>query len=151
MDKKSWSKQRGFKSYGSTALGKGFQVGGIEEYLKKIEEKGKSIDDAVKEAIEESIKPILEDMKEGALRHKDSGEVYEAIEATPVVQEGNYIYARVGIDLKKHPKAIHAVFQEYGDSHSEKFPDPFARLAFDNNIKVVKKAQKDVLYRHGIL
>jgi len=139
-----------YTSYGKTALGRGFKVGGIEEYLKKIEALGKNIDDVVMEAINESVKPIKSDMLAGAERHTDSGEVVEAIEAQPAKQVGGYISAKVGIDLVKYPKAIHAVFQEYGDSHSDKFPDPFIRPAFDNNVKLVKKIQRDILKKAGV-
>jgi hypothetical protein len=150
--KRIWSKQRhGYKSYGSTALGKGFQVAGVEDFLKKIQDIGGSVEDAVKQAIDESVKPIVEDMIAGAERHRDQGDVVNAIEAHPAIQDGNYIYSRVGIDLNKHPEAAHAVFQEYGDGHSDVFPDPFVSPAFDNNKSKVKSVQKNVLYRLGIL
>lgn len=136
--------------YGKSALRQGITVTGIEEYLKKIEALGKNIDDAVKEAINESVKPIVKDMIEGAERHKDSGKLVEAIETQPAMQEGNYIYVQAGIDTNKHPEAIHAVYQEYGDAHSDKFPDPFIRPAFDNNVKLVKSIQKKVLKKAGV-
>lgn len=137
--------------YGKTALGRGFKVTGVEEYFKKIEALGKKIEDVVIEAVEESVKPILADMKAGAERHEDSGQVIEAIEVQHASgRKSNYIYAYVGIDLDEHPEAIHAVYQEYGDSHSPRFPDPFIRPAFDNNIKLVKSIQKKVLKRAGV-
>lgn len=137
-------------AYGKTALGKGIKVTGIEEYLKKIQSLGNNIDNAVKEAIDESTKPIVKDMIDGANRHRDSGEVVEAIEAQPAQQQGGYIDSKVGIDLNKNPQAIHAVYQEYGDSHSLQFPDPFIRPAFDNNIKLVKSIQRKVLKKWGV-
>jgi len=143
---RKWS----YKTYGKTALGQGFKAGGIEEYLKKIEALGKNIDEVVKEAIEESTKPITANILEGAQRHKDSGQVIEAIEAQPVEQVGGYISSKVGIDLVKFPHAIHAVFQEYGDGHSSVFPDPFIRPAFDNNVKLVKSIQKKILKKAGV-
>ena len=146
----SWKQRGGYKSYGKTALGQGIKFGGTEEYLRKIQALGKNIDDVVKEAIKESVKPILVDMIAGAERHKDSGEVVEAIEAQPVTQEGGYISSKVGIDLVKHQEAIHAVFQEYGDGHSDNFPDPFIRPAFDDNVKLVKSIQRKVLKKAGV-
>lgn len=145
-NKRKW----GYSTYGKTALKQGISVAGIEQYLKKVEALGKNIDEVVKEAINESVKPIVKDMIEGAERHRDSGEVVEAIEAKQATQEGGLIYSDVGIDLKKHPEAKHAVFQEYGDGHSPMFPDPFIRPAFDNNEKLVKKIQKDVLKKAGV-
>jgi HK97 gp10 family phage protein len=147
MPKKSkW----GYSSYGKTALRQGISVTGLDEYLKKIEALGENIDNVVKEAIDESVKPILADMIKGAERHRDSGEVVEAIEAQPTTQEGGEIYSKVGIDVNKHPEAKHAVFQEYGDGHSGQFPDPFIRPAFDNNEKLVKKIQRDILKKAGV-
>ena len=143
---RKWS----YKTYGKTALGQGFKSGGIEEYLRKIEVLGKSIDDVVKEAIEESVKPIVHDMLQGQSVHYDIGEVYKAIEAQPVTQTGGYISSKVGIDLVKHPEAEHAVFQEYGDSHSSGFPDPFIRPAFDLNIKECKSIQRKILKKAGV-
>ncbi|APM39399.1 HK97-gp10 family putative phage morphogenesis protein [Clostridium kluyveri] len=150
MTKKTWSQRGGYKSYGKTALGKGFQVSGIDEYLKAIEALGKNVDDAVIEAVNESVDPILEDMQEGAARHMDKRTVYDAIEATPATKSGNTISSFVGIDMKKNPNARHAVFQEYGDGHSAGFPDPFIRPAFDNNKKRVKQIQKLVLKKWGV-
>jgi HK97 gp10 family phage protein len=143
---RKWS----YKTYGKTALGKGFKIGGIEEYLAKAEALGKNIDDIVKEAINESVKPIVHDMKQGQSIHYDTGEVYNAIEATPAKAEGNYIYSSVGINFDEHPEAIHAVFQEYGDSHTTGFPDPFIRPAFDLNVDEVKQIQKKVLKKAGV-
>lgn len=136
--------------YGKTALGRGFKVTGIEEALKRAQDLGKNIDSIVKEAIDESVKPIISDMIAGAERHRDSGDVVEAIEAQPATQEGGYIYSQVGIDLNKHPEAMHAVYQEYGDAHSPGFPDPFIRPAFDNNVKLVKSIQRKVLKKAGV-
>lgn len=144
------ARQWSYTSYGSTALGRGFKVGGVEEYLRKIEALGKNIDDVVKEAINESVKPILHEMKQIQSMHYDSGDVYNAIEAQPAIQEGGYISSKVGIDLVEHPEAIHAVFQEYGDSHSPGFPDPFIRPAFDLNEREVKKIQRKILKKAGV-
>jgi hypothetical protein len=144
------SRKWSYKTYGKTALGQGLKFGGVEEYLRKIEAMGKNIDDVVKEAIIESVKPIEADMFEGAGRHEDSGQVLEAIETQPVTQVGGYISSKVGIDLVKYPRAIHAVFQEYGDGHSPGFPDPFIRPAFDNNVKLVKSIQRKILKKAGV-
>lgn len=143
---RKWS----YKTYGKTALGQGIKFGGIEEYLNKIEALGKNVDNIVKEAIEESVKPIVLDMKQGQSKHYRTGNVYDAIEAQPVIQVGGYISSKVGIDLVKHPEAIHAVFQEYGDSHSDQFPDPFIRPSFDDNVKLVKSIQRKILKKAGV-
>jgi HK97 gp10 family phage protein len=147
---KSWSKRGGYKSYGKTALGQGFKVTGIDEYLKKIQDIGRNIDDAVIEAIDESTKSIVEEMKQGAARHTNKGDVYKSIEAQPAKKDGNTISSFVGCNIEKYPNAKHGVFQEYGDGHSPGFPDPFIRPAFDNNKKECKSIQRKVLKRWGI-
>jgi hypothetical protein len=76
--------------------------------------------------------------------------VYDAIETVPAKKQGNYIYGEVGIDMGKHPEAIHAVYQEYGDGHSPEFPDPFIRPAIDENRAEIKKTQRAVLKERGV-
>jgi HK97 gp10 family phage protein len=126
-----------------------FKLTGVEEYLKKINEAGNNIDNAVKEAIKESAQPILEDMKAGAERHKRTGAVVEAVEVTEIKQDGNFIYVEIGVNEEKAKAgAWHAVFQEYGSPTFEK--DPFIRPAFDNNKNDVKKIQRKVLKKWGV-
>ncbi len=140
------------RSYGRNALrgGISLNLSGLDEYLKRIEQAGKNAEDAVIMAIEESCEIVRADMVAGAERHKDKGEVVNAIKITPVKREGFMYYASVGIDLNEHPEAFHAVYQEYGDAHSPGFPDPFIRPAFDNNKSKVKKKQREVLIREGM-
>lgn len=137
-------------AYGKTALGKGVTLTGVDEYLKKVEALGKNIFEVTKEAIDESVKPIVEDMKARAYPHKDNGDVYNAIEAKPAKQEGNTVSAFVGIDLQAHPEATHALYEEYGGNNNTSFPDPFIRPAFDLNVRKVKAIQKEVLKKAGV-
>lgn len=141
---------KGFSSYGRSALGLQLNLTGFDEYLKKIEAAGNNIDDACVEAVNEAIKIPYEAMKQGAERHRKTGDVVNAIEVTPAKKEGNYIYATAGIDMKKHPEAAEAVFQEYGDGHSPEFPDPFVRPAIDDHKKEIVAVEKQVLKKHGI-
>jgi HK97 gp10 family phage protein len=143
----SW---RGYSSYGKSALGVSIGINGLDEYLKKIEAAGNDIDETCKDAVNAALPIVEKPMIEGAKRHERSGDVVKAIETTPAKQEGNYIYGTVGIDIAKHPEAIHAVFQEYGDGHSPEFPDPFIRPAFDEHKSEIKKAERDVLKKAGV-
>lgn len=136
--------------YGKSALNCDITLPNFDGYLQKIKEAGNNIDEACKKAINASLPIIEEDMKKGAERHKRSGEVLNAIEITPARVEGNWIYGTVGIDIKKNPDAFHAVYQEYGDGHSQEFPDPFIRPAYDNNKSKIKKIQREVLKKEGI-
>lgn len=143
-------KWRGYKSYGTSALGVDFSFSGLDEYLEKINKIGNSIDDAVSEAVKEAAPIPLESMKRGAEGHKRSGEVLNAIKDGRVERERNYTYVQIGIDIKKHPEAKHAVFQEYGDGHSPGFPDPFIRPAFDDNKAKIKSTMRQVLKSKGV-
>lgn len=143
---KKWSKS----SYGKTALSAKFSVSGVDEFLAKIEKSGKNIDAACKKAINEALPIVEKSMKEGAERHKRTGDVVNALEAIEAKQQGNLIYAEVGIDLGKHPEAIEAVFQEYGDGHSPEFPDPFVRPAVDDNKRQINATIKKVLRKEGM-
>lgn len=157
-DRRTWTQRGGSKSYGKTALSASFSVSGIEEFIKKIEAAGKNVDSACKKAVDAAIPIVEKSMREGAERHRDTGDVVKAIETVKAKQEGNYIYAAAGIDLDKHPEAFEAVFQEYGDGHSfgqkdesKKFPDPFIRTAVDNNRKEINRIIKSVLKKEGII
>lgn len=143
---KGWNKS----SYGKTALSAKFTVSGMDDFFAKIEAAGKNIDSVCKKAIDATLPIIKKTMIEGAERHRDTGDVVNAIEVIQARQQGNYIFGQVGIDLNKHPEAFEAVFQEYGDGHSPEFPDPFIRPAVDNNRKKINKTIKQVFKKEGM-
>lgn len=142
----AWNKS----SYGKTALSAKFSVSGVEEFFAKIEAAGKNIDNACKKAVNAALPIVAETMREGAERHRLTGDVVNAVEVVEVKQQGNYIYGQVGINLEKHPEAFEGVFQEYGDGHSPEFPDPFVRPAVDNNKKQINSTIKKVLKSEGM-
>jgi HK97 gp10 family phage protein len=136
--------------YSKSALSATISISGLDEYLAKIEAAGNSIDDACMDAVNASLPIVEKSMKDGAARHRKTGDVVNAIETVKAKQTGNYIYGEVGIDMGKHPEAIHAVYQEYGDGHSPEFPDPFIRPAIDENKAEIKKTQRAVLKERGV-
>jgi HK97 gp10 family phage protein len=149
----SW---KGYSNYGTSALGIDFSFKGLDDLLNKIEMAGKNIDDAAADAVQQAATVLLEAQKEGAARHrKGAGKygtdaVYDAIESGHVFREANFTSIQIGIDLKKHPEAAHAVFQEYGDGHSPEFPDPFIRPSVDMNRSRVKSVMRAVLKKWGV-
>ncbi len=149
--KKSWKKRGGFNSYGKTALSADFSFKGFEGLLDKIEEAGKSVEDACKKAIDAALPVVEKSMLSGAERHRDTGDVVNAIETLGARSQGDYIYGKVGINLDKHPEAFEAVFQEYGDGHSPEFPDPFVRPATENNKKEIRSIIRKTLKKEGVL
>ena len=148
---KSWKKRGGFNSYGKTALSADFNFKGFEGLLDKIEEAGKSVEDACKKAIDAALPIVEKSMLLGAERHRDTGNVVNAIETLGARSQGDYIYGKVGINLDKHPEAFEAVFQEYGDGHSPEFPDPFVRPATENNKKEIRSIIRRTLKKEGVL
>ena len=150
-DKRTWTQRGGRKSYGKNALSATFVLGGFEEYFKKIEALGKNLNASCKKAVDAAVPIVRETMVEGAARHRDTGDVVNAIETRKAKPDGDLIFVAIGIDLNKHPEAFEAVFQEYGDGHSPEFPDPFVKPAVDNNEKEVKAIIRKTLKKEGIL
>ena len=143
---KTWTKS----SYGKSALSASFSFSGMEEFLKKIEASGRNVKKKKKKAVDASLPIVEKSMVEGAERHRDKGEVVDAIETIAAKQQGNFIFGQVGIDLNKHPEAFEGVFQEYGDGHSPEFPDPFIRPAVDDNRREINKVIKQTLKKEGM-
>lgn len=138
------------KIYGKSALSATLIAPDFSKYLEKVEAAGNSIDDAAKAAVDAALPIVEKSMIAGAERHRDKGDVVRAIETEKAHVEGNLIVGSVGIDPDKHPEAIHAAYQEYGDGHSPEFPDPFIRPAIDNNRKEILKAERAVLKAKGV-
>jgi len=149
---------RGYSSYGKSALGVDFSVSGLDELLAKISAAGKSVDDAVDEAIKEVAPKMVAEIKKGAARHRKGAgkygtdEVYDAVDAGKISRQGNYTFVQIGIDLKNHQEAKHAVFQAYGDGHSPEFPDPFIRPVCDQyrSSKYISQALRRALKKRGL-
>lgn len=125
-----------------------FQVTGLEEYLKQIQAAGENVDDAVKEAIYESAKPIYEDIKDWVEKHKRTGATLKGVDLSDVQSEGNKFYVDVGINTDESENAWHAVFVEYGTPKMA--ADPGIRTAFSSNKAKVKKIQREVLKKAGM-
>lgn len=125
-----------------------FEVSGIEEYLNNLQNMGQDVEHYVKKAIGESGKPIFEDLKNWAERHKMTGAVLSGLVLTDVKKEGNYFYCDIGFDANVSPFSWHAVFVEYGTPFMG--ADPGVRPAFDNNKRKVKQIQRRILSEGGV-
>lgn len=125
-----------------------FELKGIEEYLEQIKKAGGNIDETVSKAIEESAKPVYEDIRTWAERHKMTGETLEGIDISEVQQDGDKFFIEVGVNTEKSKNAWHAVFVEYGTPTQN--ADPGIRPAFDNNKSKVKKIQRQILKQGGV-
>lgn len=124
-----------------------FEVKGIEEYLKRIEQAGKNIEDAVMQAIPASAQPIQNDINAWVGKHRETGAVQAGVIPIEVQKDGNYIYVEIGITGDN--ESWHAVFNEYG-SPKNRPADPGIRTAFEANLSKVKKIQRDTLKAMGV-
>lgn len=124
------------------------ELTGLEDYAKRITDTGRSIDDAVKQAISESAEPVRADIEAWAERHKQTGTMLKGVDLSTPEQDGNVITVTVGINDDKSKGAWHAVFVEYGTPNQP--ADPGVRTAFEQNKGKVKKIQREVLRREGM-
>ena len=131
---RKWS----YSTYGRNAIGLAITMPDIEGFVEKVTQAGKTLEEVAPQVITATVVSMLPDMKFGAERHRRTGDVMDAIEASPVQRDGDLFFAVAGIDLQRHPEAIEAVFQEYGDGHSPSFPDPFIRPALERGRKKFK-------------
>jgi len=137
-------------SYGGSALSASITMPNFDAYLQKIQDAGNNVDEVCKAAVNAALPIVQKAAKEGAERHRKTGDVSNAIEVQEAKIEGNLIVGTFGIDMEKHPEAKHAVYQEYGDGHSPEFPDPFMRPAVDDNKSKILKVERDILKEGGI-
>ena len=125
-----------------------FELKGLDEYLENIQKAGNNIEESVKKAIEESAKPIHDDIKQWAEKHKMTGAVLEGVDITDIKQDGNKYYVEVGINTDKSENSWHAVFTEYGTPTQT--ADPGIRTAFSKNKSKILKIQKEILAQGGV-
>ena len=89
-------------------------LGGLDEYIKRLNEAQVDIVEVYTKAVNEIKEGIRADIKAWAESHKETGKVTEAVNASDVFYNGNQIFAYVGIDSRINYEAWHAVFVEYG-------------------------------------
>jgi HK97 gp10 family phage protein len=125
-----------------------FELSGLDEYLKRVQAAGNNVDDAVKKAVKAGSKPVYEDIKAWAEKHKFTGTTLKGVSVSDAQQSGNFIFVEVGIDSNVEYNAWHAVFVEYGTPAQP--ADPGIRTAFAQNKSKVKKIEKNILMKEGI-
>ena len=138
-------------TYRKTALQSTITLPDIIKFAEKVAAAGTTLEEAAPLVIAETVTQIAAEMKVGAEGHRRSGDVLDAIEASPVQRDGDVFYATAGIDLNKHPEAVEAVFQEYGDGHSPAFPDPFIRPATERGKSTFKTYTKKHTSLHALV
>ena len=130
------------KGRGSSLNGKGLEMYGVSDLLKKIENAGGNVENAVKKAVDESLKIVGADMQKFMAGHKLTGDTMESYEQTPAqVGKGGLIEAEVGYNAKKG--GLPAIFLDVGTPKMK--PYFFRYYAVENNRKRIEDIQQQAL------
>lgn len=111
---------------------------GVSDLLKSIEAAGGRVDEAVKQAVSESLKIVGEDMQTFMAKHKLTGDTLESFDQPEPKIEGNTVTAIVGYDTKKG--GTPAIFLDVGTPKRK--PYFFRYYAVENNRKKIQEIQR---------
>lgn len=114
---------------------------GVSELLKKIEDAGGKVEDAVKKAVDESLKIVGNDMQNFMSSHKQSGDTMESYEQKSAEVKGDKIVANAGYNVKKG--GLPAIFLDVGTPKQK--PHFFRYYAVENNSKKIREVQTKAL------
>lgn len=130
------------KGRGSSLNGKGLEMYGVSDLLKKIESAGGNVENAVKKAVDESLKIIGDDMQKFMAGHKQTGDTMESYEQVPAkVGKGGLIEAEVGYNAKQG--GLPAIFLDVGTPKMK--PYFYRYYAVENNRKRIEDIQQQAL------
>lgn len=125
---------------------------GFDELLKKIEDAGGTIDDAVTNCVKESEQIVQEEMKAQMRKKKVASDLIRRMPKPTIEKIGNAITARVGYKKGKYnPKKLSdgykAVFINYGTPRIKprKFIDDTKRKARPQIKKMQEEALNEIL------
>jgi HK97 gp10 family phage protein len=121
---------------------------GFSEYLEKLAQAGKDVDQAAAAALEAGGDVLLEGMERRV--PKDTHNLEQHLERTEPEQDGNYVFVLVG--LSKDTDAATARYgnaQEYGTSSMT--AQPYIRPTLDSDMSAARKAMRKVLEEKGTL
>lgn len=121
---------------------------GFDEYLERIAEAGRSVDDAAARAIVAGCNVALQGMESRVA--VDTGNLREHLGIDGLHKDGNYVFAKVGVlDQGDGKTAIYANVQEYGSSSVA--AHPFVRPTFDEDKAKIRAAMRQSLEEDGTL
>ena len=130
------------KVRGSSLNGKGLEMYGVSDLLKKIENAGGNVENAVKKAVDESLKIVGADMQKFMAGHKLTGDTMRSYEQTPAqIGKKGLIEAEVGYNAKKG--GLPAIFLDVGTPKMK--PYFFRYYAVENNRKRIEDIQQQAL------
>lgn len=114
---------------------------GFSDLLKKIEAAGGKVDEAVKQAVDNSLKIVGNNMQNFMQGHKETGDTIASYEQTNATVKGNSIEAMVGYNAKKG--GLPAIFLDVGTPKQK--PYFFRYYAVENSSKQIQEIQQDTL------
>lgn len=125
-----------------------FQVKGLDAYLEEIVRAGEDVDKVAAQVLDEA-RPVAEAELHTNLRKTSeswTGAADKTIFATPVQQDGNYIFFELGADVGKDPAGL---YKEFGTTRQT--AEPFVRPAFTKLRRSgIKAMLKKLMQRMGI-
>ncbi len=138
----------------SVKRGNLIEMYGVDDLLKSIEKAGGKVDEAVKKAVDESLKIVGADMQNFMSGHKHSGDTYASYEQTPAsisdtVKVGKETYnikgggvtGSVGYNVKQG--GLPAIFLDVGTPKQK--PHFYRYYAVENNRKRIEEIQRATL------
>lgn len=131
------------KKYRGSSVKRGnlIEMYGVSELLKSIEEAGGKVDEAVKRAVDESLKIVGDDMQSFMIQHRHSGDTMESFEIVPAKSDGNTVTGNAGYNIKNG--GLPAIFLDVGTPKQK--PHFFRYYAVENNRQRIEKIQRNTL------
>lgn len=114
---------------------------GVSDLLKSIEAAGGKVDEAVKRAVDESLKIVGDDMQTFMSGHRATGETLESFEVVPSKSDGNIVTGNAGYNVKKG--GLPAIFLDVGTPKRK--PYFFRYYAVENNRQRIEEIQRATL------
>jgi HK97 gp10 family phage protein len=122
-------------------------LSGFEEYLTKIANAGKDVDEICVEALNAGGQIIYDGMVVRA--PNDTGYLEHRIEIKPAVSDGNFHYVEIGLFNIDREHELYFFYQENGSPKNK--PHPFIRPAFDEDMKRARAKMKEILKNRGAI
>lgn len=121
---------------------------GFAEYLERIAQAGKDLDQAAAEALAAGGDILLEGMKRRV--PKDTHNVEQHLERTEPKRDGNYTFVEVGLSKQADADtARYGTAQEYGTSSMQ--AQPYIRPTLDSDMGKARKEMKKVFEETGLV
>ena len=120
---------------------------GFEEYLEKLVQAGRDVDQDIHRALDAGADVAVEGMQRRV--RKDTHNLEQHIKKTEVRQEGNYSYIEIGVLDADAETARYGNAQEYGTSSMP--AQPYIRPTMKSDAGKIKKAMKNSLIEDGTL